>query len=111
MSNLNYAFIKNGIVINVAAFENPTNELLEIFKKEYDLDSLVISNEKTTIGGEYDGQNFWRIQPYFSWVKNYTTKEWEAPLPYPTNDRDYIWDENNLCWILVEEPVIVDPNI
>ena len=39
-------------------------------------------------------------KPYSSWVLNTETADWEAPIPYPTDGNDYIWDEENLEWIL-----------
>lgn len=57
------------------------------------------------IGYKYDSQKdaFVRPQPYPSWVLNLTTLEWEAPKPYPTDGKDYIWDENTQEWILADE--------
>jgi hypothetical protein len=46
--------------------------------------------------------------PYPSWVLNTDTCDWEAPTPYPTNGKEYSWNEKHLCW--VEEPVFPEPN-
>ena len=43
MANTNYAFIKNQTVVNVAVFDNPTSELLEQFKNEFELDEIVLT--------------------------------------------------------------------
>tara|TARA_Y100000296_G_C5035484_1_gene187035 strand:+ start:242 stop:631 length:390 start_codon:yes stop_codon:yes gene_type:complete len=37
-------------------------------------------------------------QPYPSWVLNEDTCQWEAPVPYPDNDKMYRWDEGTTSW-------------
>jgi hypothetical protein len=37
--------------------------------------------------------------PYPSWVLNEETFSWEAPIPYPSDGKDYIWDEQAGQWI------------
>jgi hypothetical protein len=105
MTILNYAFIKNEQVINVAVFEDPTNELLDHFKNEFELDEIVLATHKATIGGTYDGTKFWLPQPYASWIKNEELNEWESPVPYPVieegSDEFYVWDENTISWLLL----------
>jgi len=39
-------------------------------------------------------------QPYGSWILNETTCVWEAPISYPTDGNNYVWDENTTNWIL-----------
>ena len=98
MSSKNYAFIKNGIVINVAVFEDPSEDTLEFFKVEHDADLVIDASESTSceVGGEYDGAIFWRIKPYDSWIKS--DGIWTAPMPYPTDGKKYIWNESVLDW-------------
>jgi len=97
-----YAFIKNNEVVNVAVFENPSNELLLIFKEHHNLDQIILATDKTKIGGTYDGEKFWLPQPYPSWIKNEELNEWEAPIPYPVFDEEnpkyYEWNEDILNW-------------
>jgi hypothetical protein len=33
-----------------------------------------------------------------SWVLNEATCRYQAPTPYPTDDKDYYWDEDTLTW-------------
>jgi hypothetical protein len=105
MTILNYAFIKNEQVINVAVFEDSTNELLDHFKNEFELDEIVLATYKAVIGGTYDGTKFWLPQPYPSWIKNEELNEWESPVPYPVieegSDEQYVWDENTTSWLLL----------
>ena len=35
-----------------------------------------------------------------SWVLNEDTCLWEAPIPMPTDEQRYSWNEENLNWIL-----------
>lgn len=46
-----------------------------------------------------DENFFTEPQPYPSWVRNGST--WQAPLPYPTDGKDYYWDEATVNWIEV----------
>lgn len=100
-----YAFIKNGNVINVVVFENPTNDLLNNFKNEFELDQVVLATDKAIVGGTYDGTQFWSPQPYPSWIKNEELNKWESPVPYPVIEEDsdeyYVWDENTTSWLLL----------
>lgn len=58
------------------------------------------------IGYHYDGTGFHEPQPFNSWTLNSTTYLWEAPLDYPTDGNDYLWDEdayqsdNTTGWVL-----------
>jgi len=105
MTQENYAFIKNGNVINTAVFENPSNELLNRFKNDFELDNIILATNKSTIGGTYDGTKFWLPQPYPSWIKNEQLNEWESPVLYPVieegSNESYIWDEETTSWIPV----------
>jgi len=44
-------------------------------------------------------------QPFASWTLNNETAQWEAPTPYPTDDKRYTWDEATTAW--VESPALV----
>ena len=59
------------------------------------------------IGYIYDRANdvFYAPKPYASWVLNNTSWTWEAPTPYPTDDKKYSWDEATTAWVEVVEVV------
>ena len=40
--------------------------------------------------------------PYPSWVLDEATCQWVAPIPYPTDGADYVWDEQAGDWIVAE---------
>jgi hypothetical protein len=41
---------------------------------------------------------FYAPQPYPSWTLNEDSCLWESPVPYPTDDKRYTWDEDNQEW-------------
>ena len=54
------------------------------------------------IGFQYDQTNdvFYAPQPFPSWTLDKTTWLWTSPVPYPTDDKLYTWDESTKNWIL-----------
>jgi hypothetical protein len=38
-------------------------------------------------------------KPYPSWIGNEETMTWEAPTPYPQDDKRYSWNEEQLAWV------------
>lgn len=55
------------------------------------------------IGFSYDQQRdaFIPPQPFASWVLNNDTCLWNAPVPCPTDGKEYTWDESQKNWIEV----------
>ena len=54
------------------------------------------------VGGLYDPDRdaFYFKQPHPSWILNEETCEWEAPVPFPTDESKlWKWDETSLNWI------------
>ena len=45
---------------------------------------------------------FIALKPFNSWTLNETTCLWEAPVQYPTDNQDYIWNESTTSWDLIE---------
>lgn len=52
------------------------------------------------IGYTYDSSrdSFIAPQPYPSWSLNEDTCRWEPPIPYPSDDGQYEWDETTQSW-------------
>jgi len=102
MAKKNYAFIKDGNVVNIAVFDDPSEELLRHFIEAHNVDDIIPTTDKAVIGGEYDGVKFWSIRYFQSWIKNEELNEWEPPIPYPVFDpedpRHYEWNEDILNW-------------
>ena len=57
------------------------------------------------IGYTYDQQRdaFIPPKPFNSWILNEQTCTWNAPIPYPTDEQSYTWNESTLSWDLVTE--------
>ena len=54
------------------------------------------------VGYSYDAQKdvFIAPKPYASWTLN-ADYLWEAPIAYPKDGKDYVWDENAKSWSIV----------
>jgi hypothetical protein len=55
------------------------------------------------IGYTYDTERdaFIPPKPYASWILNEETCTWDTPVPYPTDNNSYTWDEETKSWIEV----------
>lgn len=55
------------------------------------------------IGFSYDEIRDAFIPPkvYESWVLDEETCRWISPIPYPTDGKEYMWDEETVSWIAV----------
>jgi hypothetical protein len=53
------------------------------------------------VGFTYDSVRdaFIAPQPYPSWILNEDTCQWDSPIPYPTDDLMYSWDEDTTSWV------------
>ena len=69
------------------------------FGNQHNLDGTPFRGNYATIGGTYDSDNdvFINEKPFDSWVLN-SNWLWEAPVNYPTDDNEYIWDEDSQSW-------------
>jgi hypothetical protein len=56
------------------------------------------------IGFKYDQTKdaFIPPKPYPSWILNETTCLWESPISKPTDGQEYIWNETNQTWDVVD---------
>jgi hypothetical protein len=52
------------------------------------------------IGYTYDESRdaFIPPKPFNSWLLDEDTCQWKAPVDYPTDGKDYIWNEDTLSW-------------
>lgn len=57
------------------------------------------------VGTIYDPVNdaFIAVKPHESWILNPTTYLWEAPIPYPTDGKRYVWSEPENSWLELVE--------
>jgi len=58
------------------------------------------------LGYTYDDviDGFIPPKPYPSWLLNTNTGLWEPPIPYPTDGKQYTWDETTQSWIEISDP-------
>ena len=109
-----YAKIENGIVTNVIVADQ---EFIDKFPGEW------VQTSYNTIGGVHklggtplrknyagvgftydrDRDAFIPQKPYNSWILNEDTCLWESPVSYPTDGKHYMWDENQVNWVLIQE--------
>jgi hypothetical protein len=56
------------------------------------------------IGFTYDATRdaFIAPTPFESWALNEETCRWEAPIPMPTDDKLYVWDEATTSWVEIQ---------
>lgn len=52
------------------------------------------------IGWNYNGIGFYPPQPFNSWTLNSSTFLWDPPVSYPSDGKDYSWNENTTSWDL-----------
>jgi hypothetical protein len=115
-----FAQIENGIVVNVIVVNN--NELLvdgveleskgvefcqSLFGGDWKQTSYngTIRKQYASVGYSYDetADVFIAPQPFPSWSLD-SNYDWQAPIAYPADGKDYSWDETNQVW--VEFPAI-----
>jgi hypothetical protein len=55
------------------------------------------------IGYTYDSARdaFIAPKPYASWILNEVTCQWEAPVPRPSDNKPYMWDESSGQWVTI----------
>lgn len=56
------------------------------------------------IGYTYDSERDAFIPPkvYLKWILNEETCKWESPIPYPDDQQEYIWNDNQGVWEIME---------
>jgi hypothetical protein len=92
----NFALLdENNIVVNISIANNNWDSTGWI---EYNLDN------PASIGGDYVDSYFYTPQPYPSWNRN--KGQWQPPVPYPTDELMYEWDEELTDW----KPIIKEIN-
>jgi hypothetical protein len=109
-----YAKIEDGIVVQVNVVDeqfflnNPERYTGTWKQTSYNtqggvhlLGGTPLRKNYASVGYVYDEVRdaFYEPQPYSSWILDETTCIWEAPIPYPNDDKKYGWDEPNQEWV------------
>jgi len=108
-----YAKVNNGIVVQVISAEADFFNTFvdstpgEWIQTSYNTHGGVHSNGEIPlrmnyagIGYTYDSERdaFIAPQPFPSWILNEDTCQYDSPVPYPTDDKMYEWDEETTNW-------------
>lgn len=110
-----FAKVENGIVTEVLVIEQDV-----IDTGLFGDPSLFVQTSYNTYGGQHPEGNplrknyagigytydterdaFIPPQPFPSWTLNEDTCMWDAPTPYPDDNKPYYWDEETLAWIQI----------
>lgn len=72
---------------------NPSEDQSKALRKNY-----------AGVGYSYDsiGDAFVPPRPYASWVLNDQSYLWAAPVAYPDDGQEYLWDEATTSWRITE---------
>jgi len=70
-------------------------------KNTHSLGGTPFRKNFASVGYTYDASKdaFIPPKPFNSWVLDETTCWWEAPVAYPSDGKEYDWDEDNTQWI------------
>lgn len=107
-----FAKVENGIVTNVLVVDNEHEHNGEEYLNSIGLDGRWIQTSYNGnirrvyagIGYEYleDVDAFRSPAPYQSWVFDFDAWTWQSPIPYPTDGKDYQWNEDAGDWVEVD---------
>ena len=109
-----YAKVSDGLVTQVIVAEAEFFDTFvdsspgEWIQTSYNTSGGVHSDGGTPLRKNYAGVGFTYDsvrdafippQPYNSWTLNEDTCLWDSPVPYPTDDLMYSWDEDTTSWV------------
>ena len=68
---------------------------------QHDSGGTPLRKNYAVIGGAYNEEldAFIGIKPFASWTLDEETCLWEAPSAYPTDGKQYAWDESVVGWV------------
>lgn len=113
-----YAKIVNNTVVQVIVAEQ---DFIDLISKDNDdiwiqtsynthkgkhlLGGVPLRKNYAGIGYTYDSirDAFIPPKPFDSWMLNEETCYWESPVQYPSDNKNYYWDESSLNWIEVSD--------
>ena len=98
MADQQYAFIKDGKVVNTAIFDEPDASLLNVFKEEHNVDEIIECPSYVNPEFTWDGTDFISPSPFPSWLMDKAKKAWVSPVEQPEEGGPFIWDEATLSW-------------
>ena len=108
-----WAKVEDGIVVQVNVVDddfiqaNPDRYTGTWIKTSYNtlggvhlLGGTPLRKNYAGIGYTYDEVRdaFIPPKPFEKWILNEDTCRWEAPVPYPTDGKEYVWNDNKQEW-------------
>lgn len=108
-----FAKVENGIVTQVIVAEQdfinsgavgPANEWVQTSyntRGNQHPEGRPLRGNYAGVGYTYDAQNdvFYAPKPFPSWTLNQSTWLWDSPVPYPTDGKIYVWNEELVNWV------------
>jgi len=100
---------ENNIVIQVLVIgdDKSSDWLVERFGGNWIQTSYTgaIRKNFAGIGHTYDSEldAFIAPKPFDSWVLDEETAQWEAPIEYPTDGKNYSWNEETTRWVEIPQ--------
>lgn len=92
--------VRNGVVVNRIVWADHTEEQLSDDGYEH-IEETTNFDDPPGIGWLWDiTHGYRRPKPEPSWV--WTGQIWEPPLPYPTDGKQYLWDEPTISWVEIQ---------
>lgn len=99
-----FAKVEDGIVTQVFEAEPEFfNTFVDTSPGEWIETGQNIRKNYAGIGFSYDKTRDAFIEPKYhdSWTLDESTCRWEAPVPYPSDDKHYNWDEKTKSWVKI----------
>lgn len=105
MDNKTFAIIKNNIITNLVASDDP--DAVPILKELTEADAVVDASNFSIafIGAEVRDGNVVPRKPFDSWIWDEASFSWQPPKPMPVLDNTvFVWDNEQSDWIAVPLP-------
>jgi hypothetical protein len=95
-------------VVNTGLFGNPNSFVQTSYNTQggiHKLGGTPLRKNYAGIGYTYDKDRdaFIPPKPYNSWILNEDTCLYESPIPMPTDDKLYNWDESTTSWVEITQ--------
>jgi hypothetical protein len=102
----NFAKIENGVVTNIIVLEIETEADVQEHLATLGITGTWVAafgRKEATLGDTYNSKTgeFKPAQPFASWKWSASEWSWQAPVPMPTDNVGYRWNEELLEWVEV----------
>jgi hypothetical protein len=96
-----YALLNNGLVTEVVYMQDYSSKQIEETLNKYAYDRYEVCSEygrEIYVGERCVGDMFVTQKPFLSWIIHPSTGLWTSPVPYPTDGKEYVWNEEGVSW-------------